>query len=70
MRFQVQLTCDNDAFEPSDAECDLEVATILRALADKVESGALVLPYGMKTYNQTLFDSNGNDVGRATYVAD
>ena len=67
MKFQLNLTCDNDAFEPTDAECDAEVARILRELADKVEAGELCLPIGMRTFNQTLYDLNGNDVGRATY---
>ena len=67
MRFKLNLTCDNDAFEPTDAECDGEVARILRELADRVERGELDLPVGMRVNTKVLHDINGNDVGRATY---
>lgn len=53
--FNLTLRTDNDAFQP---EPNLEVARILREIANKVErEGAIGL-------FQTIFDSNGNDVGR------
>lgn len=64
MFFHVTLDCRNDAF---DAERNVEVARILRKLAERLEAHELDLPAYMTTNTATLFDINGNDVGRATY---
>jgi hypothetical protein len=82
MRFEANIACDNAAFAGDDdslgnrhggiiyhaqASANREVARILRELAARVEGGELDLPYGMRSFTRTLFDVNGNDVGRATY---
>jgi hypothetical protein len=55
VRFTINMTCDNSAFDDDPAP---EVARILRHLADKVENGD-----GYDQF-QTILDINGNDVGR------
>jgi hypothetical protein len=55
MRFTINMTCDNAAFDPYPGE---EVARILRDIADRVELG-----WTDDTW-QTIRDINGNDVGR------
>jgi len=55
LRFKIQMTCENAAFEGG---ADAEVARILRALADRLDS------YGSSGFYETIFDANGNDVGR------
>jgi len=65
MKFNVEITCDNDAFEPSDVECDAEVARILRELAEKIDGGGnwtIDAPV-----SRPLRDINGNYVGFASY---
>lgn len=53
-KFTLKLDLDNDAFYPDPVP---EVARILRQTAESVEDGV--------TYkSQTLYDVNGNDVGR------
>jgi hypothetical protein len=54
-RFTVQLTADNDSFEPDPGP---ELARILRGIADRIEAG--------DTYDtfRTILDVNGNDIGR------
>jgi hypothetical protein len=54
-RFQLQLNTDNAAFEDDSRG---ELARILRKTADHVEGG------GEIEFFQTIFDLNGNDVGR------
>lgn len=54
-RLQVAVTCENAAFEGDPGP---ECARILRKIADKIEAGQDAYNY------QTIFDANGNDVGR------
>jgi len=54
MKFRLEMTCDNAAFEDDPGE----IARILRATADKVESGATSV---------ALIDANGNRVGVAEF---
>jgi hypothetical protein len=49
------LTCENAAFEDDPGP---ECVRILRAIADQIEAGRDAYNY------QTIFDANGNDVGR------
>jgi hypothetical protein len=37
--FRLNLSCDNAAFGDNDAQCDFEVARILREVADRIEHG-------------------------------
>lgn len=53
--FHLYIDTDNDAFTP---EPNAELARILRAIADKVEGGEWLGQF------LTVFDANGNDVGR------
>jgi hypothetical protein len=55
MRFTVNMTCDNAAFEEDPAA---ETARILRDMAQKLEMGQ-----GDNRWH-TILDVNGNDVGR------
>ena len=64
-RFSVNLSMDNDAFTGGVEEGNarnwnaaLEVARILRVIADKVERE------GFSGFFETVLDANGNDVGR------
>ena len=64
-RFSVQLSMDNDAFTGGaeeaparDLNAALEVARILRKIADTVERE------GFSGFFETILDANGNDVGR------
>lgn len=53
MRFQLFLTADNAAFDDAG-----ELPRILRKVAQDIESGLDI------SHFQTIFDANGNDVGR------
>lgn len=53
--FTLTIDLENDAFSP---DAEPEVARILRVVADKLEQNP-----GYPMY-QTVFDVNGNDVGR------
>lgn len=53
MRFQLQLTADNAAFEDPG-----ELPRILRGIAADIEADKDI------GFFQTIFDVNGNDVGR------
>lgn len=55
--FTVKINCGNAAFEDAPTP-DYEIARILRAIADKLEDD------GSSGFYETIFDSNGNDVGR------
>ena len=55
-KFQLFINCDNDAF--ADGNRDDEIVRLLRETADRIERGESFEMF------QTLFDSNGNDVGR------
>jgi len=59
MDFTVVIHVGNDAFEPDPAP---ELARLLRAIADRVEQGEDCSHY------LTIFDLNGNDVGRFASV--
>jgi hypothetical protein len=59
--FTLTINLENDAFSP---EPEPEVARILRVIADKLEENP-----GYPMY-QTVFDVNGNDVGRFRLPAD
>lgn len=54
--FTVKFDCDNAAFDQGLR--DLEIARILRAIADKIEH------QGPSGFFETIRDLNGNDVGR------
>ena len=54
--FVMSIACDNDAFTPEPWD---ELARILRAAADKLESER----DGCRWF-QTVRDINGNDIGR------
>ena len=54
MTFQLYIDTDNAAFDPPEPE----LARLLRKVADRVESGETI------THYLTIFDANGNDVGR------
>lgn len=53
-RFQLQITCDNAAFE---SETDVEIARILREVADRIERGDSYSTF------RNIHDANGNIVG-------
>lgn len=55
MEFRLNIHADNEAFEPEPAH---EIARILRDISHRIESGMDLSSY------RTLFDINGNDVGR------
>ena len=57
--FRLTIKTENAAFE--DDGLHVEVARILRALADKLEG-----PYDFTRYH-ALLDGNGNKVGRAGF---
>lgn len=54
--FNLYIRTENDAFQ---GRANHEVATILRYIADTLESDG-----DLPGFYQTIFDSNGNDVGR------
>jgi hypothetical protein len=56
VRFTINMTCDNAAFEDNP---EREVARILRRIADRLDQFIDIEP----TWH-TIFDTNGNDVGR------
>lgn len=71
LTFRAMFDCGNAAFHPDDQDDDCEVddlnpptemrgeiARILRQIADKVEAGEEC------HHHRTIFDVNGNDVGR------
>jgi hypothetical protein len=55
MIFRLNVHTDNAAFDPDPAP---ELARILRAAAERIESGEYIGHY------LTILDVNGNDVGR------
>lgn len=61
--FTVNIDCGNDAFiehdYPTYMSAGPELARILRKIADQVEGGGIDY-----SWNQTIHDVNGNDVGR------
>lgn len=56
----IKLSCDNAAFDPDKS---VEVARILRDLADRMDGTTLDLD----KVSWILRDLNGNQVGRAVY---
>jgi len=62
MAFTLTISTENAAFEDCGFGCqEIEVARILREVADQVEAGKDFSMF------RTLFDINGNDVGRAAF---
>lgn len=61
MRFTLVLHLDNDAFQRPSPKAEAEVARILRETATRLLAGEDF------THYRTLFDANGNDVGRAAF---
>jgi len=65
MAFTLTISTENAAFEACGLDVFLcrerEVARILRDVADKLETGSDFSMF------RTLFDINGNDVGRAAF---
>jgi len=62
MTFRVTIDTDNDAFDYPNSR-NAETARILRSIADRLDKGEAFEFY------ETLFDINGNDVGRAAFKA-
>lgn len=62
MKFVVTINCEGGAF----ADCNAEVARILRELSVCVREGEIGNALG-RTHYRTLMDHNGNSVGGATY---
>lgn len=58
MKFELHIECDNAAFEGDPLT---EIARILRTEAEKMARFG-----GEEIWDNTLFDLNGNRVGRAT----
>lgn len=61
MRFEVQIACDNAAFD----EPGVEVTRILRSLASQVQCTDLLRK--QEAWERPLFDYNGNRVGYAGF---
>lgn len=57
--FDISIACNNVAFDST--ACGLELARILRKLADDLEREGCV----MRGYGDRLYDGNGNHVGIA-----
>lgn len=57
--FDLYISTGNAAFGEGPRDAGLEVARILRELADRIENGI--------EDETSLFDVNGNCVGRATF---
>lgn len=55
--FKLTINADNAAFGPTEAELRDELAGLLQSIAQKILSGG---DLGM---HQSIFDSNGNNVG-------
>lgn len=55
MKFTLSITCDNASFD----DLDTELARLLDKTAQQVRDG-----YHYLHGSRTIFDSNGNDVGR------
>ncbi len=58
--FRVNINTENDAFQPDPRP---ELAVILRKIADDLTAGFMRGDDDYRWY-QTIFDGNGNDVGR------
>lgn len=71
MTFRLFINVDNDAFTPQPYP---EVARLLREIAnrlDTVENGDYTdFRKGWTGHYQTIFDSNGNDLGRYAFKAE
>ena len=61
MKFVLNLNCVNDVFQPDPR---LEISRILRDVADQLDNGETA------DYFRTIFDANGNDVGRFKILKD
>lgn len=60
LTFRLNIDTDNDAFQPDPRR---EIADILKHIATQVANGEMDV---MRCY-QTVFDVNGNDVGRYAF---
>ncbi len=75
-KFTLEITCDNAAFHSEEdfdddeerRAADLESAA--RELAWMLREEAKRLDMGIRDRSDSLFDSNGNKVGTATYTPD
>lgn len=56
-QFKLYIDIDNDAFAPNPQD---EIARILKAIADKIQNAS----QDTISFYQTIYDINGNDVGR------
>lgn len=65
MKFTVQMTTDNEAFDGNMAP---ETARILREIAGRIERDGVDEEQG-GTFT-TIHDANGNDVGRWAFTPD
>lgn len=61
MTFRLFIRTNNEAFEPFP---EIELARLLRKIAAYIEEG------GVPSHYQTIFDVNGNDVGRYAHKDD
>lgn len=59
--FSLTIRTDGAAFDPDPSH---ELASLLRAVADRVETGRNISQF------QTIHDANGNDVGRYAVKGD
>lgn len=68
MRVQITIDCDNDAFAEEPAA---EIGRILERLAGDLATGDvnIVLATPVGEWSRSLFDSNGNQVGRFERVS-
>ena len=58
MKLKIEITMDNDAFEPDNGT---EAARILRDLADEIDGAT----YPVANWVKPLRDINGNECGKA-----
>jgi hypothetical protein len=58
--FKIEMQTDNSAFGDTREDNAREVARILRQIADKLKNDE----WASNGMHQTIFDLNGNDVGR------
>ncbi len=69
MKFTLIIDCNTDAFGASESERNMEVHSILKKLAGEVLRGEVDLgAHFVRSQYRTIFDANGNDVGRVSYV--
>ncbi len=67
MNFHLNIHCDSAAFHDEiegDFSPEVELARILRRIADEIVGGKFSIDENYGTSYETIFDLNGNDVGR------